>query len=266
MENKIMTVLFLVWPFIAVESSLADPVGHLENPQPGSIKSGIGVISGWVCNAGRVEVLIDGGQTYQTAYGTIREDTSSVCGDVQNGFGLLFNYNRLGDGPHTVQVFVDGALLAEADFTVVTLGHEFLEGVSGIFTMAGFPYPGCNVALRWQESEQNFVIEQIDCSCDTFSVSPSVLWPPNGRMVPVTVAKYCGSQHVDCTLSLMSCDDGCDANDMSDTADPHTVLLLRAERSGGGDGRRYNLLAQCDGTNTPITITVPHDQGKGSDD
>ena len=33
----------------------------LENPAPGSIKSGVGVISGWVCEADELEVSFNGG-------------------------------------------------------------------------------------------------------------------------------------------------------------------------------------------------------------
>ena len=32
---------------------------------------------------------------------TRRTDTRGVCGDTNNGFGPLYNWNRLGDGPHT---------------------------------------------------------------------------------------------------------------------------------------------------------------------
>ena len=31
-----------------------------------------------------------------------------ACGDTNNGFGLLYNWNRLGDGVHTVTAYADG--------------------------------------------------------------------------------------------------------------------------------------------------------------
>src|SRR5690349_15785082 len=73
----------------------------LENPAPGSFQSGIGLISGWLCNATRVDVDIDGRVTIPAAYGTVRGDTQSACGDTNNGYGLLVNWNLLGDGPHS---------------------------------------------------------------------------------------------------------------------------------------------------------------------
>src|SRR5918992_2731893 len=85
----------------------------LENPQPASFQSGIGVISGWVCTATRVDIDFDNGAfTLQAAYGTSREDTRGVCGDADNGFGLLFNWNILGDGEHRVRALADGVEFA----------------------------------------------------------------------------------------------------------------------------------------------------------
>ena len=85
-------------------------VGTLETPSPGSFQSGIGVICGWVCEAEEVVIEING-QPWQAAYGTARADTKARCGDINNGFGLLFNWNLLGDGVHTLVVRADGVEL-----------------------------------------------------------------------------------------------------------------------------------------------------------
>ena len=70
-------------------------VGYLENPGPASFQSGLGVISGWVCAADTVEIELNG-VPHEAAYGTERADTQGACGDSDNGFGLLFNWNLLG--------------------------------------------------------------------------------------------------------------------------------------------------------------------------
>ncbi|MCY4388348.1 MAG: matrixin family metalloprotease [Desulfurellaceae bacterium] len=81
-------------------------VGFLGNPGHRSFRSGVGVISGWICDAEKVEVQI-GTTRHLMAYGTERPDTAytpegkEICGDTDNGFVTLFNYNRLGDGTHT---------------------------------------------------------------------------------------------------------------------------------------------------------------------
>ena len=130
----------------------------LENPQPASFQSGIGVISGWACNAQTIEISFNGGPRIQAAIGTIREDTQGACGDTDNGFGLLYNWNRLGDGSHTVTAYADGVKFASVTVIVTTLGAEFLRGASGTLPLPDFPIPGTSRALRWQQAQQNFVI------------------------------------------------------------------------------------------------------------
>jgi hypothetical protein len=148
----------------AIYPAVAPSAGVLENPQAGSFQSGIGIVSGWVCQASQVDVVIDGTATFQAAYGTSREDTRSVCSDANNGFGLLINWNLLGDGVHTMGALADGAQFGSATFTVTTLGTEFLGGASGRYRASDFPHPGTNVIIRWQESLQNFVIEGVEKS------------------------------------------------------------------------------------------------------
>ena len=137
-------------------------VGSLENPRADSAQSGIGIISGWVCEAGQVEIDIttEDGRVllYKAAYGTERGDTERVCGDTDNGFGLLFNWNLLGDGEHEVAVLVDGTVLGQATVQVTTLGQEFLRGAEGRYVLDGFPTPGNSVVIEWEQSLQNFVI------------------------------------------------------------------------------------------------------------
>ena len=134
------------------------PAGVLENSEPASFQSGIGLLSGWVCAAAVVELEINGGARLAAAYGTDRADTAPVCGDRSNGFGLLFNWNLLGDGIHTVRAVADGEEFGRATFTVTTLGVEFLQGTQGETVVADFPSPGEAVRLIWQQAQQNFVL------------------------------------------------------------------------------------------------------------
>ena len=145
-------------PVSSLPGPSGGPLGILENPGPGSFQSGIGVLSGWVCDADRVEIVLDSLPSQVAAYGTERLDTAGVCGDTDNGFGLLFNWNRLTDGAHTVRAFADGVEFGRATFTVTTLGQEFLVGVRGETVVTDFPRTGQDVRLMWQESMQNFVI------------------------------------------------------------------------------------------------------------
>ena len=137
------------------------PAGTLENPGPASFQSGIGLVSGWVCDAAVVEIEVEINGVFHrlaAAYGTDRADTAAVCGDTDNGFGLLVNWNLLGDGIHTVRAVADGEEFGRATFTVTTLGVEFLQGTQGETGVEDFPSPGEAVRLVWQQTNQNFVL------------------------------------------------------------------------------------------------------------
>ena len=135
----------------------AGPKGSLENPGNRSFKSGIGVISGWVCDATRVEVAI-GNSRIPVVYGTPRGDTASVCGDTNNGFVTLVNWNLLGEGVHTMRLVVDGVAIGLSEFKVTTFGQEFLQGASGRYSLFNFPRAGSTAVIEWEQSSQNFVV------------------------------------------------------------------------------------------------------------
>ena len=121
--------------------------GVLENPRPGSFQSGIGVISGWVCEADQVVIEFERPRgtvrREPAAYGTSRPDTAGECGHPDSSFGLLWNWNKLGPGKHTVRAMVDGVVLAEHTLIVTTLGlGEFPKGLHGDYPVRGLPQPG----------------------------------------------------------------------------------------------------------------------------
>lgn len=135
----------------------------LENPPHGASRSGIGVISGWVCEADTVEIeLIRGDSTYRVpvAYGTGRDDTRLRCGDDgKNGFGLTWNWNLLAEGRWTVRALADGTEFDSASVDVVHLtDQEFAEGLAGECRVPNFPSAGQTTLLEWEESSQNFQI------------------------------------------------------------------------------------------------------------
>lgn len=161
-QNFVIAPLEADEPLAAPGTAGDASVGLLENPQPGSFQSGVGVISGWVCEAEEVEIIFNPGtpleETWQAGYPTVRTDTAGICGDTDNGFGLLFNWNRLGSGEHLVQALVDGEELGWSRVTVTTLGEEFRRGLRGRFTLPDFPGQEEAVTVEWQQGQQNFVI------------------------------------------------------------------------------------------------------------
>jgi uncharacterized repeat protein (TIGR01451 family) len=103
------------------------------------------------------------------------------------------------------------------------------------------------------------------------STSHSVLWPPNHKMVDVTVnytvADNCGTPACSLAVTSSEPDNGLGDGDTSgdfEIIDEHHVVL-RAERSGRGGGRTYTVTVTCQdsggGTSTTQTaVLVPHHQ------
>ncbi|MDQ1694779.1 MAG: hypothetical protein QOJ03_132 [Frankiaceae bacterium] len=136
-----------------------------------------------------------------------------------------------------------------------------------------------------------------DCgSGDTVTlVGPLKLWPPNHKFVdePVTARDGDGTSNV--TISVYPTITDAEGGDGGPQHDPDAnasqsapltdsgagsataALQLRAERSGKGEGRTYDInwtatfdngsktCASGTGGQTPFTVTVPHDMRGGAD-
>ena len=129
-------------------------------PGHGTTVSGIGVISGWKCEAeGDITIRLNDGDPIPATYGLPRTDTIGVCdNDGNNGFFSYTNWGNLGDGQHTVVVYDDGNEFARSTFTVTTPGTYFLKGASKEIMVEDFPNPGDSMVLEWNEGTQHFEI------------------------------------------------------------------------------------------------------------
>ena len=107
----------------------------LENPQAESSQSGIGVISGWVCEAEQLEIEFHNGVTGEVSASTAGSGTSGPIRWAPVGMPgfSLFNWNLLGDGLHTVRALADGVEFGRSSVMVSTLGlGGFATGLSGM--------------------------------------------------------------------------------------------------------------------------------------
>jgi len=115
---------------------------------------------------------INGGSGQKAAYGTDRGDTAGICGDSDNGFGLLYNMSNLGTGEHTAVAFADGLEIGRSTFNTQRLSTgEFLRGARGLALEYNFPSKGREVQLAWVESAQNFLVSREMDTPDPLDVS-----------------------------------------------------------------------------------------------
>jgi hypothetical protein len=107
----------------------------------------------------------------------------------------------------------------------------------------------------------------------SLTASPASLWPPNNKMVSVTVsavvADACDPSPVTKIISVSSnepTNSDAVANGKAVITGNMTLTLL-AQRNGNGNGRIYTITVQCTDsagniTTGTVTVVVPHDHGK----
>ena len=117
-----------------------------------------------------------------------------------------------------------------------------------------------------------------EAEVEDVSVHPRELWPPNHKMVNVSVDVDIESDcpetaDIDCHIVEVRSNESDNGQGDGNTSPDWVItgdrtLQLRAERSGGGSGRVYSIHVVCDGDGGTIddrwvTVRVPHDQGHG---
>ncbi|HSK77442.1 MAG TPA: SBBP repeat-containing protein [Thermoanaerobaculia bacterium] len=107
--------------------------------------------------------------------------------------------------------------------------------------------------------------------CAAAFASPSTIWPPNGKLVPITISGVTDPDGDPITLTVTGVRQD---EPLSQAGTPDATgigtpsVSLRADRAGKGDGRVYHLSfeardplgASCTGT---VTVCVAHDRGRG---
>lgn len=171
---KNVLVLFLLSSLSSIAASQALQ-GNLENPVADSTESGIGLVSGWHCTARRITVTIDGVDLGESGVGSVRNDTVPNCGGNLNGFSLLYNYNILEPGRHTIRVYADDELFAERQFVSTRSGGvPFLQGTTKTFEVQDFPRAGSKATLQWSQAKQSFVVTATQTNSSQNNSSPSL--------------------------------------------------------------------------------------------
>ncbi len=151
------TLLRFCLVFVLLVPSLAS-AATLDIPGHGTTLSGIGVISGWKCEAkGDLTIRFNGGDPLPLLYGSERGDVRRVgaCPDSDVGFVAIWNWGNLDDGEHTAVVYDDGVEFARSTFRVVTTGEAFRTDLEGECTIPHFPDPGDTARFVWNTGTQH---------------------------------------------------------------------------------------------------------------
>jgi hypothetical protein len=126
------------------------------------------------------------------------------------------------------------------------------------------------VSLRPGESQTFALCTPL--AFERLTASPAELWPPNHKLVPVTItptpASACGTTTWE--IVSVTSNEAVDGLGSGDTSPDWEIesglsLKLRAERAGTGSDRVYTVTVRGtdEGSNTAtrsVTVTVPHDR------
>lgn len=154
---------------VHAQSAPALPQAVLGTPPDGSTVSGVGVISGYHCQASsnngkKVEIRVDDLALGAAGTGTTLLGTHTVCGHTDTGYSMLYNFNNLAEGEHKITAVFDGIPFATNRVHTVrstgvlwrTLGEQ-----SPWITVPDFPEPGQYSTIVWKDELQGFVVSDM---------------------------------------------------------------------------------------------------------
>jgi hypothetical protein len=160
--------------------------------------------------------------------------------------------------------------------SAITVTGAVNTGAVGVYTLVYTVSDGFNTT---QVTRTVNVVDTTDPDLLSVTPSPHVLWPPDGRLVPVVVAVSVtdAAGAPVCRITSVTSDEppsrrGDRDRDRDRTPDwritGDLTLLLRAEREGRGDGRTYTITVECrdasgNASLGTATVIVPHDRGRG---
>ncbi len=153
--------------------------------------------------------------------------------------------------------------------SLTTLGALLAAGISACSADGNHPTAPDAFA---DHTADPFAHDVVAPAIASVGATPNVLWPPNHKMVPVTIAVSASDACSNVTSNIVgvTSDEPVDGRGDGHTSPDWIVtgpltLLVRSERSGTGDGRVYTVTINAADVSGNVataatTILVPHDQ------
>ncbi|MDQ3171398.1 MAG: VCBS repeat-containing protein [Acidobacteriota bacterium] len=177
------------------------------------------------------------------------------------------NGTATGDGWYTSNVGVTWSV-TDAESDVTTSGCD-AQSVTSDTSSVTFT---CTATSAGGTSSSSVTIKRDTTgpAITSATANPGMLWPPNNKMVAVTVtavASDAGAGLASCIIDSVNSNEGGSAHEPDVQLTGDLTLNLRAEREGKGAGRVYSIQVSCrdaagNTSSRTTTVSVPHDQGK----
>jgi hypothetical protein len=173
---------------------------------------------------------------------------------TSSGEILLVGYTNSGSPPDAFVLRLDGGTgEVISSMTLGGSGNDYAEAVAA--GPGGDAYVVGSFLARITENRPP------DCSGAT--ASPSVIWPANGKMIPVSILGVSDPEGHPVALKVTGISQ--DESGAAFSGIGSSVAQIKAERDGKGDGRVYRIQfeatdpsgASCAGE---VTVCVPHDR------
>jgi hypothetical protein len=177
---------------------------------------------------------------------------------TSSGEILLAGYTSSGSPPDAFVLRLDGG-------TGEVVSSMTLGGSGNDYAFAVAAGPGGDAYVVGSFLAR--ITENRPPDCSGATASPSVIWPANGKMVPVSILGVTDPESAPVALKVTGISQ--DEPGAAFSGIGSSVAQVKAERDGKGDGRVYRILfeatdptgALCAGE---VRVCVPHDQGKGN--